>query len=140
LVQGIPYRFEDAVALAKKFPIPDAKYAVTVVGEPPIPDLVTNTVCVLRSVEFHNQPCLETSEVRDVRADRGLSTELEFRESSVAKDAPKTVFMFGLVAAQSPGKFLQPLRTLYLSVSWNRPLTRPAGTLSRKGRGEAGVS
>ena len=52
---------------------------------------------MLSAVEFDDQPCLETDEIRIVRTDRVLTPESKALESSSAQQMPHAPFGIGLI-------------------------------------------
>ena len=58
---------------------------------------------VLAAVRFDDEACLDRSEVRDVRRDRTLATEVPTHEVGVVQNLPQRVLCLGLVAAEVAG-------------------------------------
>jgi hypothetical protein len=58
-------------------------------------------ILVLLSINFDNQPCLDTAEIYDERVNRYLSAEFPAFEISVSEDCPEMLFGIGGIASES---------------------------------------
>ncbi len=87
---------------------------------------------MLTAIRFDHEARIETNEVRDVRPERNLTSDLHARKLPVAKDAPQRMLGIGHVVAQVA-------RLAQACGAREFPLTRrpamPDATLSREGRG-----
>jgi hypothetical protein len=59
---------------------------------------------MLAPVQLDDQPALKTNEVRDVRADRGLPTELGFGDLIIAQAIPQATLGVGRLPSELVGK------------------------------------
>jgi hypothetical protein len=84
--------------------IREPQYAEVLAAKPLVsPRMARGRAVVLASVQFDDEPRMQTNEIRDVAANRFLSSELVLVESLAAQRAPKTAFGIGRVPAHGSG-------------------------------------
>ena len=121
-----PDSLEHAFYIVQCFIVPESDHSKSLrfqVHGPP--GITLHFICVLTTVELHDQFLLKTHEIDDVRLDDLLPSELRSHEQAIAQMPPQQLLCVCLVGAKVSGQILH----LDLCIT---PLT-PA--LSRKGRG-----
>jgi hypothetical protein len=133
-LQRVPDSVEDAGPVVPKLVVPDAEDAKVLRSQPRVALDVANRSGVLTAIKLDYQPGLETDKIDDVAPDGNLAAKLESSEAPIAKDRPENSLFVGSTGSQLPRECALPLG--HLAMTWNlrRPLIRPAGTFSRKGR------
>jgi hypothetical protein len=97
LLPRLPLRQDFNVSESK-----DRQSLACEVVSPSVVFLRSRRIKVLRPVDFHDQPCLVTVEIYDVRTDRVLAPELQTLELVCAEVMPEALFRICLVLSQVP--------------------------------------
>ena len=168
-------RVGDTAGLLQDLVVPEANDSEALAAEPVIANGVRDASGMLRAVAFHDEPPLQTAEVRDVPTYGNLTSPLQRRQTTTAQQAPELSFGIRVVRAQRTGEFdkdgsspahqvspasrstaigsdvlgdadlrshssdhgrvlLEPGGSATKFRGFVRPLIRPSGTFSRKGR------
>ncbi|GLQ10214.1 hypothetical protein GCM10007913_21460 [Devosia yakushimensis] len=141
-MKGSPDSLKYRIGAGEDIVVPDAEKAEALGFQIGIATGVVSGFGVLAAVEFDDEMAFKTDEVRNEITDGQLAAEFEIREPPVAEEYPALGFRFGRLVTHGFGKATQPgqlCATPFGSgMTGRRPLTRPSGTLSLKGRGLAG--
>ena len=99
-MQRLPDGVQHCLRVAENLVVPGAEDPEALAVQPSTTPVVVNgSRCVLRAVDFNDQPACEADEIDDVWAYRLLPFEFPAREAARAQVAPEECFRLGSFAA-----------------------------------------